>query len=239
MVSEQLEGVLLVDKPSGILSSRVVNSVKKLVKPNKVGSGGTLDKFASGLLIIMVGKATKLFETIKGVSKSYIAKVKFGEIRTTDDVYGTVVSKVENFNLTYDMVKNALNDFKGEILQVPPAFSAVHINGKRAYEVAKRDYYRALKSLSPRRVYIYEIKLLDFMGDSAIIFVECSGGTYIRSIARDLGQLLGVGGYLESLRRVKIGNIRVEQAIKFEELRKETDIKNLLLPEEKFLKMLG
>jgi tRNA pseudouridine55 synthase len=137
------------------------------------------------------------------------------------------------------MVKNALNDFKGEILQVPPAFSAVHINGKRAYEVAKKDYYRALKSLSPRRVYIYEIKLLDFMGDSAIIFVECSGGTYIRSIARDLGQLLGVGGYLESLRRVKIGNIRVEQAIKFEELRKETDIKNLLLPKEKFLKMLG
>ncbi len=239
MVSEQLEGVLLVDKPSGVLSSNVVNFVKKLVKPNKVGHGGTLDKFASGLLIVMVGKATKLFDVIRGVTKSYIAKVKFGEVRATDDVYGAVISKVENFNLTYDMVKNALDDFKGEVLQVPPAFSAVHVGGKRAYEIAKKDYYRALKSLSPRRVYIYEIKLLDFTGDSAIIFVECSGGTYIRSIARDLGQILQVGGYLENLRRVGIGKIRVEQAIKFEDLRKETNIKSLLLPKEKFLKMLG
>jgi tRNA pseudouridine55 synthase len=238
MKGEIIEGVLLVDKPTGVFSSRVVNFTKKLVKPNKVGHGGTLDKFASGLLIVTIGKATKLFETIKSVSKSYIATVKFGEVKTTDDIYGTTISKVENFNLTYEMVKRVLNDMKGEILQIPPAFSSVHITGMRAYQIAKKDYYAALRSLSPRRVFIYDIRLLDFSGDAAVIAVECSGGTYIRSIARDLGQILGTGAYLEKLRRMKIGNISVDDAIKFEDLKSNTDLKSVIIPKEKFLKMI-
>ncbi len=237
---ENIEGVLLVDKREGILSTSVVNRIKKLLrKANlkiKVGHGGTLDKFASGLLIILLGKGTKLFEKIKLLPKEYVATVRFGEVRTTDDIYGEIINTFSIKNLSKRQIETALKSFEGEILQIPPAYSSIHIEGKRAYKIAKKDYYNALKLLKPRRVNIYKIKLINFNEDlnEAEIFVKCSGGTYIRSIARDLGQLLEVGAYLKNLRREKIGELSVKEAIRDDKIISFQDIVSNLIPIEDF-----
>lgn len=238
---EKIDGILPVDKSSGILSSSVVNKVKKVLKEEgvltKVGHGGTLDKFASGLILILLGKATRLFEKIKILPKTYIATVKLGEFRSTDDVYGDVIQSYNVENITKSIVESTLKDFEGEILQVPPAFSSIHINGRRAYQIAKKDYFSALKSLKPRRVKVYKIQLIEFDStrNEVEIFVECSGGTYIRSIARDLGQLLGTGAYLKSLRRESIGNISVEDAISDKSIMNISSINDNILGIEEFM----
>ncbi|MGB9621381.1 MAG: tRNA pseudouridine(55) synthase TruB [Brevinematia bacterium] len=227
----EFEGIVLpIDKERGVLSSRVVNTIKRVLKKEKVllkvGHGGTLDKFASGLLLLLIGKATKLFDVIKQFPKTYIATIKFGEFRYTDDIYGEVISYFDTSKLSFGVVSKTLKDFQGEILQVPPVYSAVHIDGTRAYKRAKKDYYSTLKKLKPKRVNIYKIELLDFQKEvsEARILVECSGGTYIRSIARDLGQILGVGGFLKDLRRTKIGNIDLDSSIKVYDIKSFADI---------------
>lgn len=222
--------VLPVDKKEGFLSSRITEYIKKIVKRDgkllKVGHGGTLDKFASGLLLVLIGKATKLFDTIKQFPKTYFATIKFGEFRYTDDIYGEVISSFDTSKLSFDLISSALKDFQGELLQVPPVYSSIHIEGKRAYKLARKDYYSTLKKLKPRRIFIYKIELLDFDKDKneAKVIVECSGGTYIRSIARDLGQILEVGAFLKSLRRIKIGNISVDGAMDLLKIENFNDI---------------
>lgn len=238
-----IEGVLPVNKSSGVLSSVVLNKVKKVLKKEglmlKVGHGGTLDKFASGLILILLGKATKLFEVVKLLPKVYLATVKFGEVRTTDDIYGDVLQRYKIEGIDKSIIQDALNNFRGEILQIPPAFSAVHVNGKRAYQIAKKDYYRALKSLKPRRVVIYDIKLLEFIEDTfeARIFVKCSGGTYVRSLARDLGNLLGIGAFLSELKRDAIGNISLDFALPYSEIGNFGSLASKIVSVDKFKKI--
>ncbi|MFN4245047.1 MAG: tRNA pseudouridine(55) synthase TruB [Brevinematia bacterium] len=238
-----IEGVLPVAKSSGVLSAKVVNRVKKVLKREgiiaKVGHGGTLDKFASGLILVLLGRATKLFERIKSLPKLYVATVKFGEVRTTDDINGEVLKYYPVSDITRKSVEDALMNFEGEILQVPPAFSAVHINGQRAYQIAKKDYYRALKFLKPKRVIIYDIRLLDFYPQNleAKIFVKCSGGTYIRALARDLGQILGIGAFLKELKREAIGNVSLDSAIPFYELSNVDSITANIISIGKFIKL--
>ncbi len=231
----ELSGIILVDKPSGVLSSRVVSLVKRSFKEfgiRKVGHGGTLDKFASGLLVILLGKATGLFEWIKGMPKTYEGLIEFGEVRVTDDIYGEVIQKFDIKSVDREVLNRLLKQMEGEIFQIPPAYSSVHIQGRRAYQIAKKDYYRALSSLKPRKVFIYKLDLISLDGTSARILVKCSGGTYIRSIARDLGQLMGVGGYLKELRRIEIGKWHVNDAHSLEEIKKFSDKTRLVIPIE-------
>ncbi|MEN2997707.1 MAG: tRNA pseudouridine(55) synthase TruB [Brevinematia bacterium] len=233
-----LDGVLAVDKGGGILSSKVVDKVKRVLKEggivSKVGHGGTLDKFASGLLLILLGKATKLFEEIKDLPKVYVGVIKLGEVRTTDDVYGEVVQSFDSVSVSRNDIEVALKNFEGEILQLPPAFSSVHIEGRRAYQIAKRDYYSALRSLKPKKVNVYKIELLEFDPDNAEVrvFVKCSGGTYIRSIARDLGQILGTGAFLKELRREAIGNVSVDGAVGSSEISVDVILRKLVSIDE-------
>lgn len=238
------DGILPVNKSSGVLSNSVVVKVKRILKRSgiavKVGHGGTLDKFASGLLLVLIGKATKLFSEISILDKSYEAVVKFGELRDTDDIYGSVIEYASTSHLDRDVVEVSIKKFKGEILQIPPAYSSVHINGERAYKLAKKDYYSALKMLKPRKVNIYEIKLLDFDKDNceAKIFVRCSGGTYVRSIARDLGQILGTVAFLKELTRMSIGSISLDRAISDNLINSLQDIERNLISIEEFRKIL-
>ncbi|MCS7299113.1 MAG: tRNA pseudouridine(55) synthase TruB [Spirochaetia bacterium] len=237
------DGILPVNKSRDVLSNSVVVKIKKIIKRSgiivKVGHGGTLDKFASGLLLILIGKATKLFHEISVLDKSYEAVVKFGELRDTDDIYGRVIEYSSTSHLDRKVVENALKNFEGEILQIPPAYSSVHINGERAYKLAKKDYYSTLKMLRPRKVNVYEIKLLNFDKDNseATIFVRCSGGTYIRSIARDLGYKLGAVAFLKALTRKSIGGISLDRAITDDLINSPQDIERNLISIEEFRKI--
>ncbi|MCX8028746.1 MAG: tRNA pseudouridine(55) synthase TruB [Brevinematales bacterium] len=237
------EGVLPVDKPSGILSSDVVNKIKKVLKKSgiraKVGHGGTLDKFASGLLLVLLGKGTKLFEYIRTLQKTYFAVVKFGEFRSTDDIYGETIEELPTSHLTYSLVEETLSRFVGEIYQVPPVYSSVHIDGQRAYKMAKKDYYSTLNLLKPRKVVIYEIHLLDFdnISKEAKIFVRSSGGTYIRALARDMGKMLGTGAYLKELRRDAVGNVLLSSAVSYNTMESIQDIFRYVISVEEFVRI--
>lgn len=237
------DGILPINKSRGVLSNSVVVKIKKIIKRSgvavKVGHGGTLDRFAGGLLLILIGKATKLFNEISVLDKSYEAVVKFGELRDTDDIYGRVIEYASTSHLDRKIIESALKDFEGEILQVPPAYSSVHINGERAYRLAKKDYFSTLKMLRPRKVNVYEIKLVNFDRDNseATIFVRCSGGTYIRSIARDLGYKLGTVAFLKVLTRKSIGSISLDRAVDDNLINTLQDIERNIISIEEFRKI--
>ena len=215
-----LDGVLVVAKPSGPTSHDVVGLVRRLSSTRRVGHGGTLDPFAAGVLPVFLGRATRLVEYHLSGTKRYRATICFGESSTTDDIDGQRTT-IDGPALTRDRVEDGMAAFRGPVRQVPPDFSAVQVEGRRAYQMA-----RAGKpvELAPRDVVIHELTMVEWDAADparpiAVVDVECSAGTYIRALARDLGAQLGTGAYLGALVRTASGGFRLEDAISFDELR--------------------
>lgn len=210
-----LFGFLNVYKPEGITSHDVVAKLRRVTKIKQIGHTGTLDPFASGVLPVCIGKATRLIEFLND-DKEYIATVQFGKNTDTYDIEGNITAEFGT-KVTRDEILSALKTFEGEISQMPPIYSAIKVNGKKLYDYAREGKNVEIK---PRNVKIYKIELLDFDENNQIakILVNCSKGTYIRSIAFDLGAKLNCGGYLANLVRTKAGMFGIENSVKLEDL---------------------
>jgi tRNA pseudouridine55 synthase len=225
------DGLIVVDKPAGMTSHDVVARIRRLAKTRRVGHGGTLDPMATGVLIIGVNRATRLLTYVIGSGKSYRATIRLGQSTITDDAEGEVTATVSAAGVGDADIHAGLAAQRGEIDQVPSAVSAIKINGERAY---KRVRDGETVELPPRRVTISRLDVLDIRragdGIDVDVAVDCSSGTYIRAIARDLGSGLGVGGHLTALRRTAVGTIALSEAVTLEELeRRAPDVVGLPL----------
>lgn len=214
MAAEQSWGLLLVDKPVGPTSHDVVHTVRQVSGFRKVGHTGTLDPQASGVLVLCLGKATRLSEYLTGHDKGYEATVQFGRATNTYDAVGETTLQTGQAPSS-DELRGALGSFRGEIEQVPPPFSAIRVKGKRAYELARSGEQVELRA---RPVTIHQLKLSRYEPPLAFLEVLCSSGTYLRSLAHDLGQTLGTGAFLAGLRRTRVGPFGLEEALLFSEL---------------------
>ena len=216
-------GILLVDKPKGITSHDVVARTRKLAGTRKIGHAGTLDPMATGLLVLGMNSSTRLLTFVVGLGKQYSATVRLGRSSDTDDAEGTLGEAVDASAITDEQIAAGIARLTGEIEQVPSSFSAIKVDGKRAYALARAGEEVELKS---RSVTVSAFEVLDTRrgeGDDAGLIdidvrVECSSGTYIRALARDLGDHLGVGGHLTALRRSKIGPFDVADASTLDDL---------------------
>ncbi|HTF18859.1 MAG TPA: tRNA pseudouridine(55) synthase TruB [Chryseolinea sp.] len=202
--------VLLINKPLEWTSFDVVNKIRFKLKTKKVGHAGTLDPLATGLLIVCVGKMTKCIDEFMGLEKEYTGSFTLGQVTASYDRETRVEQTTDISHLTEDMIREATKAFFGRIQQLPPAHSAIKIKGKRAYEFARQG---KPVELTPREVEITAFDITEIQLPRVLFRIVCSKGTYIRSIARDLGVALGVGAHLSSLCRTRIGPHRLEQAI--------------------------
>jgi tRNA pseudouridine55 synthase len=203
-------GILFVDKPSGITSHDVVSRVRKLAGTRKVGHAGTLDPMATGLLILGIDSSTRLLTYLVGLDKEYLATIRFGFATTTDDAEGDPLGEVVDVaGLTADAITAAIRPLTGQISQVPSSVSAIKVDGKRSYDRVREGEEFTLAS---RAVTVSEFEVLSQRPGELDVRVECSSGTYIRALARDLGAALGVGGHLTALRRTRIGPFLVGNA---------------------------
>lgn len=214
----QRSGILLVDKPAGMTSHDVVSRTRKAAGTRKVGHAGTLDPMATGLLVLGLNSSTRLLTFLVGLDKEYFATIRLGATTTTDDAEGDTVTTADTAEVTLSGVESALQPLRGPILQVPSSVSAIKVDGRRAYDLVREGETVELKS---RAVTISSLEVLDWReGHEAEldVRVECSSGTYIRAIARDLGSALGVGGHLTALRRTRIGPFFIETAAQLDTL---------------------
>ena len=207
-------GFLNIAKPTACTSHDVVNTVRRLMGQRRVGHAGTLDPLATGVLVLGVGHGTRLIEFLAATRKSYRATILLGRTTTTDDSAGELLSE-RPVNVDALAVHAALERFTGTIAQVPPAFAAVHVQGTRAYVRARRGESVALE---PRQVTIYRLEILDLRLPRLTLEVECSTGTYVRALARDLGEALGCGAHLESLTRTQVGAFSLQDAVPLSQL---------------------
>lgn len=210
------DGVLIIDKPAGITSHDVVDRVRRALKTRRVGHGGTLDPDATGVLVIGVGRATRLLSYAQAGAKRYRAGARFGITTSTQDASGEVVATSDG-RVTEDQLRAALDGFTGAIEQIPPMVSAVKIGGERLYAKARRgeEIERA-----PRDVFVHKLDLVSFdaLEQRADLDVTCSGGTYVRTLVHDVGARLGVGAHLTGLRRIAAGGFAVDEAIAIDEV---------------------
>ncbi len=206
----QLDGLLLVDKSSGMTSHDAVDLLRKTTRLEKVGHTGTLDPMATGLLILCVGKATRLQAFLMKMEKTYEGTIQFGWATETFDAEGAPVGEAVERSVEGVDFEAALPQFRGEILQIPPQYSAKKVQGVRAYENARKGQTTVLE---PKAVTVYEFTILEVTGSQARFRVRCSAGTYVRSLANDLGTAIGVPAHLAALRRTAIGNFTVDLAI--------------------------
>ena len=225
-------GIVLVDKPVGLTSHDIVDFIRKKFRFKKVGHAGTLDPFATGLLIILLGKFTKRSVHFSNYDKEYQGRLCLGITTDTGDREGKVIQKkdLDSCKIDKDGLREVFTSFKGEIQQIPPMYSAKKIKGKKLYELARAGI--VLKR-EPKKVTIERIEVLDISVPFVNFSVKCSKGTYIRQLACDIGEKIGCGAHLVSLRRTKIGPLNVKKALPFEKL-KEQDLdinENILQPE--------
>jgi tRNA pseudouridine55 synthase len=207
-------GLLTVDKPVGPTSHKVVSVVRKGTGVRKVGHAGTLDPRASGVLVLCLGSATRLSEFLSTASKRYEAVIRFGSSTETYDAEGDFVH-VTGAAPSLDDIRELLPSFRGEIEQVPPAYSAIKVKGRKAYEMARSGEDVELEA---REVTIYKLSIMDYNPPDLTLDIECSAGTYIRSIANDLGEQLSTGAHLANLRRVKAGPFELKDCIPLTQL---------------------
>ncbi len=212
---ESLDGGLLVDKPSGMTSHDVVDVIRRRFKIKKVGHCGTLDPAATGLLVIVLGKATRLSEKLMGDDKVYEGQIKFGEATSSYDADGEVLAVAPVPPLTVDVLNQAAEAFVGDLLQVPPMVSAVKQGGIPLYKMARKGMEVERK---PRLIHIYQYRFSSYSEPFAGFRVACTKGTYIRSLAHDLGQKLGCGAHLSSLRRLACGRFDIVDATSLDAL---------------------
>jgi len=212
-----VDGAIIVDKPEGMTSHDVVNRLRRLSGTRRIGHLGTLDPMATGVLPLLIGRATRLAQFFSPAEKKYTARVRFGWATDTYDREGTLVSQPIEPRFSREELETALNQFRGTFLQIPPPFSAKKIAGTPAYKLARK---KIPVDLAPVEVRVFELNLDDFDGASVQIRVHCSSGTYLRGIAHDIGQQLHCGAFLESLRRTASGEFAEDQAHSLDDLAK-------------------
>lgn len=222
-----MDGILNINKPRGITSHDVVDRVRRLARQRRVGHAGTLDPLATGVLLICLGSATRLAEFLMNSPKHYRAHIRLGITTDTLDAEGTVVSR-RPVEVGREEVERALEHFRGPILQVPPMFSALKRDGRPLYRLARRG---ETVERPPRPVEIYRLELVEWSPPDLVLEVLCSPGTYIRSLAHDLGETLGCGAYLAGLTRLASGDFRLEDAVELDVLTPERLPEYLLPPD--------
>lgn len=229
-------GILLIDKPIGMTSHDVVSKLRKNLSEKKIGHAGTLDPFATGLLLMGVGSGTKLLHHLFGLDKQYEATIRLGQSTATDDLEGEITGERVALAITSDQIKHEIKNLTGLIKQVPSSVSAIKLDGKRAYDLVREGKEVEIPA---RNVNVYHFQLISELrqvGDflEFDVQVDCSSGTYIRALARDMGNALGVGGHLRALRRTRIGEFSISDAKKIEDagdLGPLLDVAKKLFPE--------
>jgi len=229
-----INGLLLIDKPLGFSSNQTVSKIKSLFSPKKVGHTGTLDPMATGLLPVCLGEATKFSSYLLNEDKTYESLIRLGYKSSTGDSEGQIIKQNINKIPSLVAIKKVLQKFKGQIDQLPPMYSALKYKGKPLYLYA-RDGVDITRS--KRKVIIYEIEILDFQEDKLRLKIKCSKGTYIRTLAEDIGEQLNVGAYLLELVRTNIGHLNIEKTLKIEQIEqmKDEDRLKILFPIETLL----
>lgn len=233
-----LTGIANIYKPIGKTSAFAVAVIRRITKIKKVGHTGTLDPLATGVLPICIGReSTRLSDIIMAEDKQYRTVLKLGQTTTTQDIEGEVIETFE-VNVTEEDIINAVKKFEGEIYQIPPMYSAIKIGGKKLYELARQGVEVERK---PRKINIYklEIENIDLENSEVTILVDCSKGTYIRTLCNDIGESIGTGGFMKSLIRTKCGGFNVENSItleEFERLWKEEKFDEILTPPSTYQK---
>jgi tRNA pseudouridine55 synthase len=226
-MAEDIKGVLLVDKPAGMTSHDVVDRVRAAAGIRRVGHTGTLDPSATGLLILCVGPATRLSEYLTGLDKVYEGYMRLGVVTDSHDMDGQVLEQRPVPALTLARIRQALEEFTGQITQVPPMVSAVKVGGQRLYKLARKGETIERK---PRQITVSEFEAIDYQPPLVRFRVSCTSGTYVRSLCHEIGQRLGCGGALDSLRRVAVGRYTVDGAVALDLLKSEQDVRARLLP---------
>jgi tRNA pseudouridine55 synthase len=210
-----MDGIFLVNKPEGLTSNRVVQHVKRLVRPAKVGHSGTLDPAATGLLVILIGAATRALDYLGESRKEYVMTVKLGEETDTEDKEGDITATADAGHVTQAQITDVLTAHLGVQDQTPPRYSAIKKNGVPLYKMARRG---ETVDPEPRKIEIFALELLGWEPPFLNLRMACSKGTYARALARDIGQDLGVGGRLEALTRTASGRFRLESAVDYDDL---------------------
>lgn len=227
-----MDGVINVYKEEGISSFGVVSRVKKICNTGKVGHTGTLDPLATGVLPVCIGRATKIIQYIMENKKVYVAKVTLGKVTETYDKEGAILREKDTSNISNERIIEVINSFIGESLQIPPMYSALKVNGKRLYEMARQGIEIERQG---RKVIIYNIDIIDISNPEVTIRVECSKGTYIRSLCYDIGEALGCGAYMSFLEREATGVFLKENSVRLEELSSD-NVKEYIIPIKEVLK---
>lgn len=224
-----MNGILLIDKPEGWTSSDVVAKLRGVLHEKRLGHSGTLDPMATGLLVLFAGRATRAVEFAESHEKRYLARLRLGVATDTQDITGNAILSAPA-NISRETLEAALNDFRGQISQIPPMYSAIKIKGHKLYELARRGEAVERK---PRSITISELRLLEREGEDWLLDVTCSKGTYIRTLCNDIGAALGCGGCMSGLRRLRCGEFCLQNAYTIEQVQAAADIgkaESLLLP---------
>jgi tRNA pseudouridine55 synthase len=210
-----MEGIIIVNKPDGMTSHDVVAKIRRRFNMRRVGHAGTLDPLATGVLIVLLGKATKLFNKFVDFDKAYRATLILGTVTTSADTQGAVVQRLPYAHITRDQVEEAFRHFVGDIEQVPPMVSAVKMGGRKLYELARKGIEVERK---PRPIRVDCLTVDIFNPPDVSFYVECSKGTYVRQLADDIGKFLGCGACISRIQRTKVGQFHIEDAVSIEEI---------------------
>lgn len=209
----------LIDKPTGISSHDVIYRMRRALGIKRTGHAGTLDPLATGLMVVAVGKDTKLLEYIVGMDKVYTCTFRLGSTSTTYDKDGEIVIQNTDFDISIQRLTQVLQEFTGDIYQVPPQYSAIKIQGRKAYDYAREGQH---VNIPPRLISIYKLELMEYSAPDVTIRVHCSSGTYIRTLAHDIGQRLETGAYVTMLQRTAVGKATIDQATEIDQVTKDT-----------------
>ena len=221
-----MNGIVIVDKPQGWTSQDVTARLRRVFNTRRIGHGGTLDPMATGVLPVFVGRATRGVEFFEHAEKTYETVLRLGLTTDTEDISGTVLSEQDAF-VTGEQLEAVLQNFRGEIMQVPPMYSALKINGQKLVDLARKG--REVER-QPRPITIHELTLLGMEADGIRLRVRCSKGTYIRTLCKDIGEALGCGGCMAALRRVTAGEYTIEESVPLQTLLETEDPEQYLRP---------
>ena len=227
-----MDGIVIVDKPEGWTSQDVVSKLRGVLKTRRIGHGGTLDPMATGVLPVFVGRATRGVEFFEHAEKTYETVLRLGLTTDTEDITGTVLTEQDAF-VTGSMLEDVLARFRGDILQVPPMYSAIKVNGQKLYDLARKG--REVER-QPRPVTIHELTLLGMEAEGIRLRVRCSKGTYIRTLCKDIGEALGCGGCMAALRRVQAGEYTISNSVPLQTLIESENPEAYLLPVDSMFK---
>lgn len=231
-MTENRSGIIIFDKPADYTSFDVVAKLRGILGIKKIGHAGTLDPMATGILVICVGKATKVVNLLTDMDKTYVAEMHLGTVTNTLDMTGEVIEE-RPVNVTEDEVRDAVMSMQGESDQVPPMYSAKKINGKKLYEIARQG---GTVERKPHHINVYNIEIISMNLPDVFFKVSCSKGTYIRSIISDIGEKLGCGAAMKGLRRTKVGDFSIQNAVDFNYVEQHRDDTDLLITVDSLFK---